>query len=401
MPGYQSRRSFGRRSPGGQRAGRSFKPSNGRKGPAKQYIDPARFVQAAREVNIEAYQPQNQFEDFAVHPIVKRNIAAKRYITPSKIQDLTISHSLEGRDVLGIADTGSGKTAAFAVPVLHKLLSNQHSRALIIAPTRELAEQILVEFRSLSHGSNVKSVLLIGGTPMGPQLRGLRDRPQLVIGTPGRIKDHVQQKNLQLGNIDTVVLDEVDRMVDMGFITDIQFLLDGVAKQRQSLFFSATMDPKIEQLVNSFLVNPEKVSVKTGATSDNVEQNVIRHTDSADKIAKLQDVLRDNDVSKALIFDETKRSVERLARELEQKGFKVDALHGGKSQNQRQRALNRFRKNEVTILVATDVAARGIDVVDITHVINYTTPQTYDDYVHRIGRAGRAGRKGNALTFIS
>lgn len=208
------------------------------------------------------------------------------------------------------------------------------------------------------------------------------------------------QGNLKLQYFNAVVLDEVDRMVDMGFINDITFLLNELAPKRQSLFFSATMDSKLDNLVNSFLTDPELVSVKSGETSNNVEQSVVRHADSADKMQKLHDILRDENLSKALIFDETKRSVERLMRELEKSGFKVDALHGGKSQNQRLRALNRFRRNEVNILVATDVAARGIDVSDITHVINFTTPQTYDDYVHRIGRAGRAGRAGTALTFV-
>jgi superfamily II DNA/RNA helicase len=190
-------------------------------------------------------------------------------------------------------------------------------------------------------------------------------------------------------------------MVDMGFINDIRFLLGKVAEDRQSLFFSATMDPKIESLVQSFLRDPIIVSAKTGETSDNVEQNVVRHQTNHDKIDKLHDILITGEVAKALIFDETKRSVEKLSQDLLSRGFSVDALHGGKTQGQRQRALNRFRKNEVNILVATDVAARGIDVADITHVINYSTPQTYDDYVHRIGRAGRAGRKGYALTFIN
>lgn len=402
MPGYPSRRSFGPRNSGGGsgRSGQSFRPSAGRRGPAKQYIDPARFVQAAREVAVEAYNATNQFSDFAVDELIQRNIKTKGYTTPSKIQDIAIPFGLAGRDVVGIADTGSGKTVAFGIPIIQKLIAEKPAQALIIAPTRELAHQIEVELRWISQGTGIRSVLLIGGTPMHPQIRGLRDRPKIVIGTPGRIKDHVQQGNLKLQYFNAVVLDEVDRMVDMGFINDITFLLNELAPKRQSLFFSATMDSKLDNLVQSFLTDPELISVKSGETSANVEQSVVRHADSADKMQKLHDILRQDGVEKTLIFDETKRSVEHLMRDLEKSGFKVDALHGGKSQNQRLRALNKFRKNEVNILVATDVAARGIDISDITHVINYTTPQTHDDYVHRIGRAGRAGRAGTAMTFI-
>jgi len=401
MP-FQQRRSFGRRTSnaGGSRPGRSFKPSGRTKGPAKQYIEPSRFIKSAKAVTVEAYVPTNKFNDFAISDVIKRNVVAKGYETPSKIQDLAIPHGLAGKDVVGIANTGTGKTTAFAIPLIEKLINSKQSAAIIIAPTRELADQIDVEVRSLSRGTDLRTCLLIGGTPMNPQLRALKARPRVIIGTPGRIKDHVQQRTLRLAHFDTVVLDEVDRMVDMGFINDITFLLGEVAQKRQSLFFSATMDPKIEKLVHSFLHDPVTVSVKTGETCDNVDQNVVRHGDKHDKISKLHDVLRTEAASKTLIFDDTKRSVEKLSQDLIAKGFKAEALHGGKSQGQRKRALEKFRQNQVDILVATDVAARGIDVSDITHVINFSTPQTYDDYIHRIGRAGRAGKPGTALTFI-
>ena len=331
---------------------------------------------------------------------MKENIQAKGYITPSPIQDQAITPALEGKDVIGIANTGTGKTAAFAIPVLHRLMNDRNSRAIIIAPTRELAQQIEDECISFARKSGLNGVVLIGGSPMGKQLQGLRGRPNIVIGTPGRIKDHMERRTLDLSGFNMVVLDEVDRMVDMGFINDIRLLLSKVADKRQSLFFSATIDHKINTLIQSFMSDPVTVSVKQGDTSDNVEQNVVRYNSPSEKIGKLHDLLIDSNVKKALVFDETQRSVERLSKELLSRGFKTNAIHGGKTQGHRQRALNQFRDDNISVLVATDVAARGIDVTDITHVINYSTPASYDDYIHRIGRAGRAGKPGNALTFI-
>lgn len=401
MPYSQTRRpTYGRPRPNAYHSAPRRGGGGKSRRPTKQFINPSRFIQAARPITTEEYQPTNQFDDFALHPLIKENITAKGFVKPSKVQDLAIPHGLEGKDVVGIANTGTGKTAAFGLPLLNKLMADKNARTLILAPTRELAAQIEDELRSFGKGSGLFGALVIGGTPMMKQIRELRTNPHVVIGTPGRIKDHVMRGNLKLETFHTIVLDEVDRMVDMGFINDIRFLLGKVAQDRQSLFFSATMDPKIESLVQSFLNQPVIVSAKTGETSDNVEQNIVRYMNPGDKIEKLHDILINGEVGKTLIFDETQRSVEKLGNELIDRGFKADALHGGKTQGQRQRALNRFRSGDVKVLVATDVAARGIDISDITHVINYSTPQTYDDYVHRIGRAGRAGRQGFALTFI-
>ena len=384
----QSRRGGNRNSGGGKRRG--------------EYIDPSRFVRAARPVApVDAYVPQNKFVDFDMDGILLANLQAKGYETPSPIQDQTIPLGLEGKDIIGIANTGTGKTAAFAVPVLHALITRQNSRALIIAPTRELAQQIEDECRSIARGSGITRALLIGGSAMGPQLRDLRGNPRIVIGTPGRIKDHMERGTLRLENFNMVVLDEVDRMLDMGFINDVTDILDALAKERQSFFFSATMDGKVTQLINTFSNDPETISLKTSDGSDNVHQDVVRYNGNGDKLDKLHDILLSPEAAKVIIFDETQRSVERLSNDLIARGFKADAIHGGKSQGQRQRALDSFKTNRTTILVATDVAARGIDVADITHVVNFTVPQSYQDYVHRIGRAGRAGRMGNALTFIN
>jgi ATP-dependent RNA helicase RhlE len=367
----------------------------------KQYIDPSRFIKAAQPVVEEdAYVPTHAFADFELHPLIKKNVIDKGYVTPSPIQDQTIPYGLEGKDVVGIANTGTGKTAAFALPTLNRLLSEPHARALIIAPTRELAQQIEEELRSIAKGSGLFRAVLIGGAPMGTQLRDLQSIPSIVIGTPGRIKDHIERGSLDLSTFNIITLDEVDRMLDMGFINDIRSILDRLSKDRQSFFFSATMDPKVRELIHTFLSDPIFVSVKTGETSDSVEQDVVHYNESSDKIEKLHEILTKEDVGKTLVFDETQRSVERLSKELQKRGFMVDSIHGGKTQGQRQRALKQFKESKINVLVATDVAARGIDVADITHVINYSVPGAYEDYVHRIGRAGRAGRTGQALTFV-
>jgi len=394
--GYRGGASFGGRSSGG---GGSRGRSSGGKF-SKQYINPSRFIQAAKAVDAVEYVSTNTFMDFAYEDLLKRNIVAKGYVNPSPIQDQTIPLGLEGKDIVGIANTGTGKTAAFALPMLHKLMNDPLAKALVIAPTRELAQQIEEECRSIAKGSGLSAATLIGGSPMGPQLRDLRYNPTLVIGTPGRIKDHMERGTLDLTTFNIVVLDEVDRMLDMGFLPDVRHILGTLSTPRQSFFFSATMEPNIEQLIRTFTNDPVVISVKTGVTSDNVEQDIVEYGGSHEKIEKLHDLLNQEEVAKVLVFDDTQRSVERLSEELVARGFKANAIHGGKTQGQRQRALKQFKDNQINILVATDVAARGIDVADITHVINYSQPQTYDDYVHRIGRAGRAGRTGIALTFV-
>lgn len=367
----------------------------------KDYIHPSRFVKVAEPVEQTVYKPTHRFEDFAMHELIQHNIADKGFSAPSPIQDKAIPLGLDGKDVIGVANTGTGKTVAFAVPVLHRLLEDKHAKALIVAPTRELAQQIEVEFRTIAKNSGLFGTLLIGGASMSLQLRDLRSRPQVVIGTPGRIKDHMERRSLDLSNFNMVVLDEVDRMLDMGFVHDVSEILSQLAPARQSFFFSATLDRKVQQLIQQFSNDPVEVSVKTGDTSANVHQDIVPYATNSDKIGQLHDILVRDDTTKVIVFDETQRSVERLSKELVARGFKADAIHGGKSQGQRQRALGKFKNDQIAILVATDVAARGIDVSDVTHVVNYSTPNSYDDYIHRIGRAGRAGKIGYALTFVA
>lgn len=366
-----------------------------------QYINPALFVRQAKPVQLDDYVPKHAFMDFNINVLLKNNLKNKGFELPTPIQDQTIALALEGKDIIGMANTGTGKTAAFAVPVLHQLMDRQNSRAIIIAPTRELAQQIEDDCRWIAKGSGIRGALLIGGTAMGPQLRDLRANPRIVIGTPGRIKDHVEQGTLDLSMYNLVVLDEVDRMLDMGFINDVRHIVSRVANKKQSFFFSATMDSRISGIIQDFAVDPTTISVKTNEGSENVNQDIVSYNTTHDKLDKLHNILIKENVAKVIVFDETKYSVERLSKELIARGFKADAIHGGKSQSQRQRSLDRFKKDVVNILVATDVAARGIDVSNITHVINYSTPQSYSDYIHRIGRTGRAGQIGNALTFVN
>lgn len=402
MPYNNSRRpAFGRNSYSRNRRHTGNRRGGGNRGPKKDYIDPKRFVKAAKVQEETAYEAQNTFNDFALHDSLKAAVGRKGFVTPSAIQDQSIPVALSGQDIIGIANTGTGKTAAFSLPLLNKLIKNKDAKAIVLAPTRELAEQILEECKSFSRGSNIYWALLIGGASMNRQINDLRRRPNLIVGTPGRIKDHLVRGNLKLHDFDNVVLDEVDRMLDMGFVGDVREILNQTKSDKQSFFFSATMDKRVRGLVDEFSVSPVTISVKTGDTSDNVEQDVVRYANNNEKLDKLHDVLIvEHPGRKTLVFDDTRRSVENLHKELQQRGFKTGTIHGGKNQSQRKRALAKFKANEFDVLVATDVAARGIDVDGITHVVNYSTPQTYADYTHRIGRAGRAGQKGYALTFV-
>ena len=387
---YKSSRSPYSRAP----RPRSNKPKHG------QYIDPAKFVKIAQPIMADEYVPKHKFADFQIDRRLQENIAAKGFTTPTPIQDQTIELGLQGKDVIGIANTGTGKTGAFLVPILNRLMTDRSAKALIVAPTRELAQQIDMERRLLSRNGGVYGALLIGGSSYGPQLRDLRSNPNMVVGTPGRIQDHIEQRSLDLGRYNIVVLDEVDRMLDMGFVNDVKSLLNALAPKRQSFYFSATMDPRVSALINTFSPEAVTVSVKQGDTSSNVHQDVIPYTDKHSKMEGLHNLLIEPVVTKSIVFESTQRNVERLQDDLRARGFNVAGIHGGMTQGQRKRALDAFKENKVSTLIATDVAARGIDVPDVSHVINYGLPQTYDDYTHRIGRAGRAGKVGYALTFV-
>lgn len=382
----------------------NFRPKRSNQGrsrqPKKVYIQPSKFIQPARPSHEVVYTPENKFSDFNIDERIKQNLAKMGFDSPSPIQDKTIPLGLMGTNIVGIANTGTGKTAAFAVPVLHKLITEPQSKAIILAPTRELAEQIEQQCVKIGRGSKLDGALLIGGASITRQLKELKFKPRIIIGTPGRIKDHLGRGSLNISDCNLVVLDEVDRMLDMGFVHDITDILDHASTDRQSFYFSATLDSRVKGIIERFSKDTVHVSVKSGDTNRNIEQNIVKLSADDSKIDKLHDILIHKDTTKAIIFDDTQRNVEKLSKELSARGFQADSIHGRKSQPQRQRVLNRFKKNQINVLVATDVAARGIDVSDISHVINYSTPQCYDDYVHRIGRTGRAGKVGHALTFI-
>lgn len=350
-------------------------------------------------MKIEEAETINSFNDFRLHRELLVNVKAKGYIKPTLIQDQAIPQVIAGCDVLGIANTGTGKTAAFALPLINKILNNPSEKIIILAPTRELAQQIREEFRSFTRGLRVYAALAIGGASIRAQIAEIRRGPHIIIGTPGRIKDLGNRRVINFRGFGTLVLDEVDRMLDMGFINDIKSIVDQIPQERQTLFFSATIDRRVEQLIDTFLKNPVKITIRTPNPSSHVEQNIVRVARQA-KEEKLHELVRSPDYKKVLIFGSTQRIVEKLSISLEQKGFKARGLHGGKRQNQRQQIIRSFRENSINILVATDVAARGLDISDITHVINYDEPNNYQDYIHRIGRTGRGNSKGFALTFV-
>lgn len=348
----------------------------------------------------EAPLPQNDFSLFSLSERIVDNIAYKGYTNPTPIQEEAIPAILSGKDVVGIANTGTGKTAAFLIPLVEKIFHNKMERVLIVAPTRELALQIHEELRSFVKGLGISSALLIGGMSIGRQKNELKQSPNFVIGTPGRIKDLIQEKIFFLSHFHTVVLDEADRMVDIGFINDIKYFISLLPTERQSLFFSATIDGKVKEIIQQFVKNPITVSVKQQDTAENIAQDVITVERGYKKIDKLHDLLTQEGFDKVLIFGRTKWGIQRLSDDLIKRGFRAAAIHGNKNQNQRQRALTQFKSGEIQVLLATDVASRGLDIQDVTHVINYDMPASMEDYVHRIGRTGRADKKGIALTFI-
>lgn len=389
----------------------SFKRSAGNKRSRGERIDFSRFIKKNVYVEEKPYVSKHSFADFPFNPQLHKNITRAGFTTPRPIQDQAIPTVLKGTDVFGMANTGTGKTAAFLLPLIEKISKtkgqNKRETVLIMAPTRELALQIESDFKTLAFGFGMFSVACVGGLPIMRQIAELKRGVSFVIGTPGRLRDLIDRKVLDLSNCHSVVLDEADRMLDMGFRDDMVFILGKTPKERQTLFFSATLSPDIKKLTEQYLKDPVFISVISGVTAKNIDQDVVRTRTKEEKLEKLHEVLKKGPPAvageaplKVLIFREMKHSVDTLAKELSQFGFKVGAIHGDKRSRERIRILDSFKKDHINILIATDVAARGLDIPDITHVINYDVPQTYDTYIHRIGRTGRSGKKGTALTFV-
>lgn len=369
--------------------------------PRGENIDISKFIKRSIPTNIEtSHRAKNNFVDFNFSPELQRNLDLRNYTAPTPVQDQAILPLMQGRDLVGLANTGTGKTAAFLLPLIEKLKKNKYQKVLIIAPTRELAIQIDNEFRMFANGMRLYSIVCVGGTPIGRQIQNLRRGFDCIIGTPGRLKDLSNRGLIRFGNFQNIVLDEVDRMLDMGFVEEITKILNELPKERQAMFFSATLPIKIKNLVTTYLNDPVIIEVKTGDTAANILQDVVRVYDKSEKFEKLENLLSQIEVKKVLIFTETKRDVEKLTLELTNHGHRAESIHGNKRQSQRERSLTAFRTDQCKILVATDVAARGLDIDDISHVINYTIPNTYDDYCHRIGRTGRGDKLGQALTFV-
>lgn len=390
-----------------RKGGSSSKRSRGER------IDFSRFIKKGTQVEEKPYVSKHSFADFPFCPQLQKNIARAGFTNPRPIQDQAMTAVMEGQDVFGLANTGTGKTAAFLLPLIEKISKtkgqNKRETVLIMAPTRELALQIESDFKNLSFGFGMFSVACVGGLPIMKQIREIKMGVSFVIGTPGRLRDLIDKKVLDLSTCHSVVLDEADRMLDMGFRDEMVYIISKTHKDKQTLFFSATLSPEIKKLTEQYLKNPIFISVISGETAKNIDQDIIRARTKEDKLEKLHEVLKKGLPAnlgaggfpmKTLIFRERKHHVDELTKELAQFGFKVGCIHGDKRSRERIRILDSFKKDHINILIATDVAARGLDIPDVTHVINYDVPQTYDTYIHRIGRTGRSGKKGTALTFV-
>ena len=380
-------RQFGRGGFGGNRRIKTF--------------DPTQIVNFPPiPVEVKEYVVTHQFSDFEISDSIKKNIAAKGYKIPTPIQDKTIPVILEGHDVIGMANTGTGKTAAFLIPLIEKVLKDRSQKILILSPTRELAAQTRDELASFTYGLQIYSALCIGGANMWRQKEDLRRNPNFVIGTPGRLEDHIRTRSLNLSNFGSVVLDEADHMVDVGFIENIRRMIMMLPRERQSLFFSATVSGKVSEILRSFVRNPITISVESTDITTQVTQEIVKIVSPNTKFEELNKLLSQNEFEKVLIFGRTKHGVQKLSDNLIERGFKADAIHGNKNQSQRVRILENFKRDNINILIATDVASRGLDIPNVSHVINYDLPESYENYIHRIGRTGRADKKGVALTFV-
>lgn len=379
----------------------SSRPPQRRRMPPRSSVHPSQYVNTNVEPEKEVvHHISHTFADFGLDRQLMENVQRHGYDTPTPIQDQAIPVLMEGRDVVGLANTGTGKTAAFLLPLIHKIIQNPDQGVLILAPTRELALQIHEEFNAFAERIRIGVALCIGGASLEKQVSRLRQNPHFVIGTPGRIKDLIMRRAFDTSMFSNIVLDEVDRMLDIGFVNDIRFLISKLPDERQSLFFSATINKEAEEIMHMLLRDPVRIAVKTVQTSAQIHQDVIRVQVGSNKVDVLHNLLKQPEFKKVIVFGRTKHGINKLEELLAARGVRVSSIHGNKTQGARQRSLEEIKRGSVQVLLATDVAARGIDIEDVTHVINYDEPQTYEDYIHRIGRTGRAGKRGKALTFL-
>ncbi len=379
-------------------AGRPSSRGGKRKQPT---FDPSQFINKNPvTVSEEVYVPKHAFEDFKIDGRLKETLSNMGFTEPSPIQDQAIPEILDRKDVVGLAETGTGKTAAFLIPLIELRKKNQKGVTLVLTPTRELAIQVDSELRKLAKNFRFFSTVCVGGVGIYGQIKQLRRKNHFIIGTPGRVKDLMDRGMIPAERIDSVVLDEADRMLDMGFIHDMRTILGELPPERHTLFFSATMDDKTKGLIHDFMKKPVVISVKKKEVTDSIEQDVVRY-DTRHKYDTLLALLSKPEFSRVIIFGAMKHSVDRLGKELTLSGIKAESIHGNKNHNQRQQSLNSFKSGNARVLVATDVAARGIHVDNVSHVINYDLPGTFEDYVHRIGRTGRGDQRGKALTFVA
>ncbi len=388
------------------RAHTRLKPKNGGQSrrPKRQssIVDSDLLIKRATNKEEVIYEAHRSFDDMPIDSRLKRNLAKKGFVKPSQIQDESLDLLKSGRNFIGIANTGTGKTAAFLIPIIERLLRQREQQtALVVVPTRELALQVEKEFISLTTGLGLYASSYIGGTSVNKDIGKLKRKSHVIIGTPGRLIDLINQKALRLNRTPILVLDEFDRMLDMGFVRDIKRIVEGMTSRRQTMLFSATIDKSQKDLIKTLVKNPVEIKVNSGtSSSDKVDQDIIKVPTGANKFKMMTDLISGAGFDKVLVFAETKRWVDRVTKKLNQAGITADQIHGNKSQNYRNNALAKFKKGSVQVLVATDVAARGIDVTGITHVINYQLPMSLDSYIHRIGRTGRAGKTGKAFTFV-
>jgi len=364
-------------------------------------LDPNNLIQKNGKNGEKKFIASRKFSDMSLDNRLKDNILLKGYEWPTEIQEASIEPLLNGRDLIGVASTGTGKTAAFLIPLIQRLATSADFATLIVVPTRELAIQVEAELRDLTRGMPYKSACFIGGTNVDKDVQKLRRFNQFIIGTPGRLLDMTDRGALRMKDISVLILDEFDRMLDMGFIQDIRRIVDAMGSREQTMLFSATMDPSQKDLVRKLTRDPLYVKISNGSdASSTVDQHLIYVKEDDNKFEVLVNMISEDSFEKVIIFAETKRLVDKLSKRLNRSGVLTSHIHGDKSQNYRNRAIKRFRNGASRVLVATDVAARGIDIEDVSHVINYQMPRSRDSYVHRIGRTGRAGKTGIAYTFV-